>query len=283
MKRLNEFQFLLQLIENQYLLGSPKPDFKDYLALISKYNLKCISDISTEDIKSFIKEVEKANLDFKGKEKIISFDLNIHVAFISKQNHRIKDSKLHNLKKNEAIENFIKKIFKISDHELNELSEYCLEIDNRLKEVFEHAINSNCSIMVDAEQSYIQHYFDYLTAHLFTVYNKNDSIVSTTLQCYLKMQICRIIKWFEFCRENDLRVGMKLVRGAYLNEERKLAEECNYPSPVCDTVEQTHKNYNDSLKFVFENLQEREKVKLKIFFFFLIFCFLNLIKFYVNF
>lgn len=259
LKRLNELQFLLQLIENQYLLVGSNTDFKDYLSLISKYNLKSISNLSAEDIRSFIKEVEKANFDFNGKEKIISFDLNLHEAFIGEQTTE-NIAKLINRAKNEAIKIFVIKAFKLSTEELNELSEYSLIIDNRLKEVFEHAIKRNCSIMVDAEQSYIQHYFDFLTAHLFRVYNKEESIASTTLQCYLKMQMCRIIKWFEFCRENDLRVGMKLVRGAYLNEERKLAQEGNYPSPVCDSLGQTHKNYDDSLKYVFHNLKEKEKV-----------------------
>lgn len=263
---MNELQFLLQLIENQYLLVGTNTDFKDYLALISKFNLKCISNLSSEYIGCFIKEVEKANSDYSGKQRIISFDLNLHEAFIDKQNHTRNIPKSNNTAKNDAIEKFVRNAFNLSNEELNELRDYCVVIDNRLKEVFEHAIKRNCSIMVDAEQTYIQHYFDFLTAHMFRIYNKEDSIASTTLQCYLKMQMCRIMKWFEFCRENDLRIGMKLVRGAYLNEERKLAEEGKYPSPVCDSVEETHKNYNDSLKYVFEYLRDKEKVTKNIFF-----------------
>lgn len=260
LKRLNELQFLLQLIENQYLLVGTKTDFSDYIDLIKKYNLKCGTNLTSEDIGFFIKEIEEANLAFNGKQRIISFELNLHEALIGKQIQATLNPISNNTPKNDAIVKFIIKAFKLSNEEFSELSDYSCVIENRLKEVFEHAIKRNCSIMVDAEQSYIQHYFDFLTAHLFRVYNKHDSIVSTTLQCYLKMQMCRIMKWFEFCRENDLKVGMKLVRGAYLTEERKLAEEGNYPSPVCDSIDQTHENYNNSLKYVFEHLEDKEKV-----------------------
>lgn len=257
---MNEFQFLLQLIENQYLLVGKNTNFEDYIILLSKYNLNCVSNLSADNIKSFIEQVEKANFEFSGKERILAFDLNLHQSFISRHSETLNESKLENRAKNEAIFNFVKNAFKLTQEEINELSDYCMVIDNRLKEVFEHAISRKCSIMIDAEQSYIQHYFDFLTAHIFMIYNKEDSIASTTLQCYLKMQMCRIMKWFEYCRENNLKVGIKLVRGAYLNEERKLAEKGNYPSPVCDTIEETHKNYNESLKYVFEDLKDKEKV-----------------------
>lgn len=260
LKRLNELQFLLQLIENTNLLVGTTTDFNEYLDIIKKYNLNCVNNLTTHDISSFIKEIENANLKLRGNHRIISFDLNLHEVLIAKQKIPTINYVMNNYERNIAIENFITKAFKLSNEELRELSDYCSVIDNRLKEVVEHAIKKNCSIMIDAEQSYIQHYFDFFTAHLFKVYNKNDSIVSTTLQCYLKIQMSRIIKWFEFCRENNLKVGMKLVRGAYLNEERKLAKEGLYPSPVCETVQHTHENYNNSLKYVFENLQENEKV-----------------------
>jgi len=49
-------------------------------------------------------------------------------------------------------------------------------------------------------------------------------------------------------------LGIKLIRGAYMNEERRLAKENNYESPVWDTIEDTHKNYNRNLQLIIENL-----------------------------
>ena len=39
--------------------------------------------------------------------------------------------------------------------------------------------------------------------------------------------------------------GAKLVRGAYMFMERDRAKQCGYPSPVNDTIEATHANYNE--------------------------------------
>jgi proline dehydrogenase len=52
-------------------------------------------------------------------------------------------------------------------------------------------------------------------------------------------------------------LGIKLIRGAYMVEERSLAEKHGYESPIWDSLEETHKCYNDSLKLIIENLDGR--------------------------
>ncbi len=49
-------------------------------------------------------------------------------------------------------------------------------------------------------------------------------------------------------------LGIKLIRGAYMNEERRIAEENNQESPVWDTMEDTHSNFNNNMKHIIENL-----------------------------
>jgi proline dehydrogenase len=49
-------------------------------------------------------------------------------------------------------------------------------------------------------------------------------------------------------------LGIKLIRGAYMNEERMLASENSYESPIWETIEDTHTCYNDSMKHIIENL-----------------------------
>ena len=50
--------------------------------------------------------------------------------------------------------------------------------------------------------------------------------------------------------------GLKLVRGAYMEKERNLAVSMNIESPICDTKNDTDKNFNSGLDFVFNNLKE---------------------------
>jgi proline dehydrogenase len=42
-------------------------------------------------------------------------------------------------------------------------------------------------------------------------------------------------------------LGIKLIRGAYMNEERTLAKEFNYESPIFESMEETHKCYDGSV------------------------------------
>ena len=57
----------------------------------------------------------------------------------------------------------------------------------------------------------------------------------------------------ERCKSLNLPFGAKIVRGAYMVEERRLAQELNYEDPIQPTIEDTHKNYNSNLEFLLSN------------------------------
>ena len=58
------------------------------------------------------------------------------------------------------------------------------------------------------------------------------------------------------CRLLGIGFGIKCVRGAYINEERRLAEKGKYQSPCWDTLEETHTNYNKNLDFLIREVEE---------------------------
>jgi proline dehydrogenase len=51
-------------------------------------------------------------------------------------------------------------------------------------------------------------------------------------------------------------LGAKLVRGAYMEKERKRAEERGYPSPIQETKEDTDRDYNAALKFCIAHIDK---------------------------
>lgn len=212
--------------------------------------------ITKEDIKELIEKIEEINSEEFAISQMRPFDLNVHEIFLEKN-----DSSYQSFKKYEFLLSFLKNKFKLNQEEIKLLKDYTKIVDNRLEQVFSYAIDKECSIMIDAEQSYLQHHFDYFTAYVFKIYNKKKSILSTTLQCYLNTQMQRLDKLHRFCRNYNLKIGIKLVRGAYMIEENKLAEENCYPTPICGSFEETNNNYNNSLAKIFEILEEEEKVK----------------------
>ena len=232
------------MIENFYLENNSSNNYEEYVKQLELFALGHLN-ITENDVKELIEKVQ----EISGVNKIRPFELNIHEIFLEKN------------EKSEYLLNFLKNKFKLQDEEINMLQDYTKILDERIAGVFSHAIEKKCSIMIDAEQSYIQHHFDYFCAYVFKIYNKEHSILSTTLQCYLNTQMQRLDKLTGFCREYDLKVGIKLVRGAYMFEENKLAEDMGYPTPICASFEETNDNYNNSLAKLFEFLDENEKVK----------------------
>ena len=43
-------------------------------------------------------------------------------------------------------------------------------------------------------------------------------------------------------------IGMKLVRGAYMEKENDRAQEKGYKSPICESKKATDDNFNETLK-----------------------------------
>jgi proline dehydrogenase len=63
-------------------------------------------------------------------------------------------------------------------------------------------------------------------------------------------------KSFEHAKANDYFLGVKLVRGAYMEKERARADEMNYPSPIQPDKESADRDYNDALRFCIDNITE---------------------------
>lgn len=83
---------------------------------------------------------------------------------------------------------------------------------------------------------------------LSILYNKGDRVtIMNGYQAYRTRTPSFLAKEIQRCRMLGINLGIKLVRGAYMNEERTLAERNNYPSPIWSSIEETHKSYNDCM------------------------------------
>lgn len=57
-------------------------------------------------------------------------------------------------------------------------------------------------------------------------------------------------------QESGYNLGIKLIRGAYMNEERDLAADEGRESPVWDTIEDTHKCYNFNMTHILAHMTQ---------------------------
>ncbi len=125
----------------------------------------------------------------------------------------------------------------------------------RVTEICETAFKLAQPIFIDAEESWIQEAVDALAAEMMERFNRRDVIIYTTIQLYRHDRLAFLKKSFEQARANNYLLGVKLVRGAYMEKERARAEELNYPSPIQPDKESADRDYNDALRFCIDNLE----------------------------
>jgi proline dehydrogenase len=124
----------------------------------------------------------------------------------------------------------------------------------RVEKLCRTAFDNDVRIMIDAEDFCYQHYIDEVVMDMMEKYNRRKAIVFNTYQMYRwdRMDVFR--EDLNRAREKDFHLGIKFVRGAYMERERKRAEEGGYPSPIHPDKESTDRDYDAALKFAVENI-----------------------------
>ncbi|XP_057758038.1 proline dehydrogenase 2, mitochondrial-like [Arachis stenosperma] len=125
----------------------------------------------------------------------------------------------------------------------------------RLNELSQKCVQANVPLLVDAEHTSVQPAIDYFTYNAAINHNKGESpIVFGTMQTYLKDAKERLLLATEAADKMGIPMGFKLVRGAYMSSERKLASSLGYASPIHNTIQDTHKCFNDCSSFLLEKV-----------------------------
>jgi proline dehydrogenase len=137
----------------------------------------------------------------------------------------------------------------LSDEEKKEY----LRVVNRVDKICRKAYEADTPVFVDAEESWIQDAIDGITHSMMAKYNKQRAIVFNTLQMYRHDRMQFFIDELEKSRRGGYKMGMKIVRGAYMEKERDRAEKMGYASPIQKDKAATDRDYNNAIHFALEN------------------------------
>ncbi|XP_017851813.1 proline dehydrogenase 1, mitochondrial isoform X4 [Drosophila busckii] len=117
----------------------------------------------------------------------------------------------------------------------------------RLNTIVKTAADLDVRIMIDAEQTYFQPAISRITLEMMRKYNKDKAIVFNTYQCYLRESFREVGTDLEQAKRQNFYFGAKLVRGAYMEQERARAQALGYPDPVNPNYEATTDMYHKTL------------------------------------
>ncbi|MBV7268160.1 proline dehydrogenase family protein [Winogradskyella luteola] len=129
-------------------------------------------------------------------------------------------------------------------------------IVGRFDAVCKLAKEKDVEVLIDGEESWMQDAADDLVEDMMRRYNKDKTIVYNTLQTYRWDRLDYLKKLHQRANNGGFKIGMKIVRGAYMEKERERAEDKGYPSPICENKKATDDNFNNTLKYILENLSD---------------------------
>ena len=142
-------------------------------------------------------------------------------------------------------------------HQLSELEqEEWQKVQQRVLAICEKAHAAGIPVMIDAEETWIQKTIDGLALDMMQRFNKEKAIVYNTYQLYRHDKLQSLKDDHAVAVKNEFILGAKLVRGAYMEKERKRAEEKAYPSPIQPDKQSADKDYDASLDYCTDHIEQ---------------------------
>jgi proline dehydrogenase len=124
----------------------------------------------------------------------------------------------------------------------------------RLSEICTLAGEGGTPIYIDAEESWVQGVIDDLAEEMMLTFNRKRAVVFTTLQMYRTDRVGYFKKLIENARQNDFLLGIKIVRGAYMEQERERARRRGYPSPIYPDKPGTDRAFDETLHIFMDHM-----------------------------
>lgn len=241
----------------QFVGGESLENTDVVLKMLDKFNVQVILDYGVEggehtdekydhEVNTFM-EV----LSFAAKRKNIPF-ISIKITglastlLLEKLNVTIGKAPIENLAN--SIENALSALSTSESSSWEKLIK-------RTEIICQLAATLGVGVMIDAEESWIQDPIDYITTLMMQKFNREKIVVFNTIQLYRSDRLSFLKKAYLHAEENNYKTGFKLVRGAYMEKERKRADQLGYPSPIQLNKLNTDKDYNHALELAFHYIE----------------------------
>jgi len=242
-------------IFEQFVGGETLEQTKPVVERLNKYHVQAILDYGVEG-KEEESDFDQACegfievIDYAATQPNIPF-MSIKVTGFA-SNHLLE--KLH-LIMQEAKGTLMKRFLSAIDSLTPEEKEAWHRVRHRMMRICERAAELNVGVLVDAEETWIQDPVDALTMLMMDMFNKEKGTLFNTIQLYRHDRLKFLHDCYAAAEERKFILGVKLVRGAYMEKERARAEQMGYPSPIQPNKETCDKDYNTAMHFCLDHLK----------------------------
>ena len=226
-------------IFNQFCGGENIQDCNKKINELSEFRIGTILDYSVEGRENV--------LDFeKTKEEIIQ------TILYAAENKKIPFTvfKITGLGKSSLIKKANSNLDDLSKNEYSELNLVFKRVDQICKTAFDNKV----SVFIDAEDSWYQDYIDSIAELMIFKYNIESAIVYNTIQLYRHDRFHYMKGLILRCSSNNKFLGLKLVRGAYMEKERERATKLNYNDPIHKDKESTDYDFSIAVEYCLKNI-----------------------------
>ena len=109
-------------------------------------------------------------------------------------------------------------------------------------------------LFIDAEESWFQLTIDLLTYDMMARYNRETAIVWNTYQLYRHDRLDALKAAHDAAAAAGYYIGAKLVRGAYMEKEARVAKQRGHQYPINPTKNATDALYDEALRYCVQHV-----------------------------
>lgn len=226
-------------IFRQFCGGESIKDCDAAIATLHEYNVGTILDYSVEG------KIEEDDFDATCNEIVATLEKASGNPAIPFAVFKVSGISRHGL-----LEKLNNLDTELTDKERKELA----DVLSRVDKICSKAAEVKTPVFIDAEETWIQDTIDQLALSMMKKYNKEWAVVYNTAQLYRHDRLDYIKNILGDAQRENFLLGIKLVRGAYMEKERERAIEKNYPSPIQPDKKSTDADFNEALKFMIDHL-----------------------------
>ncbi|MFT4092255.1 MAG: proline dehydrogenase family protein [Niabella sp.] len=244
-------------IFKQFAGGETLEQTADVARVLGKYNVDVILDYGVEGGEGGDAEYDQAAtefikvIDYAATQPNIPF-MSVKVTGLTRFALLEKLDSLMTKRQGSLIKKYLGALEELSIGEREEWHKVRL----RMMRVCETAAEKNIGMLVDAEETWIQDPVDALVMLMMDSFNKEKVVIYNTIQHYRHDRLQFLKDAVDAAKERNFILGVKLVRGAYMEKERKRAQELGYASPIQPDKTSTDQDFDAGVNLCINNLDK---------------------------